>query len=926
MKKHLHPAQFILIVLFLVSSNSRAQSPGAFKAIDFDGTDDFVEIPDHSALNPTDAVTVEAWIKADAFGTSSFSNSIVCKHGWGSGNQGYVLRCGANGQVSFNIADVGGKWFEAVSGAILKTGIWYHVAGSYDGSAVKVYINGKLEATEYFSGTMKPSTGLNAKIGEMAYTTGGSRPFDGQIDEVRIWGAALSQTNLRDWMCQKINSSHPSYAKLGGYFKLDEGSGTTTADSSSHASHATLQKGAKWSISGAALGDASIHAYGGTSDLSLQTAQGDVFTVNKFNTTPDILHVYVINRPTEQGLAKNVTGYVDSTHYFGVFHEDNKSLTFNIQYRFDKYGFISGTKKCAVHMLSKNAGYQGLWNYTPHKLYSGQDSLVVFNQSMKEFVPAFFETDSNKLISAGIFSPWLCANDSVMLIASGNDSFSYTWYKNGVLMQGIEKNTAWANSAGTYKVTFSRKGTSCTFSSASYTVTDRRPNVTWNYNLNTCRNGDEVTLPQGSPSGGTFTGKGVSNGKFNPMAAGSGNISVVYQYADQNGCVGRASSTLVVFDTTTLTDAGVDPVCPEVTPFSLQNISPSGGSYAGNAVNSGVFSPAKAGPGTHPVQYQLTNANSCKSDAYFNIVVHKPDSVDISIREWVCANSDPVPVYTFPTGGTFSHLAVAGSNFIPSFASSGRNNIVYTIIDKNNCVVSDSAHIDVIPSPAVSLSAFASVCSNAMAMKLSGGTPADSGKYYINGAEADSFVPMQRGKGVFIIRYKVVNFYGCSDSAQSSIRVNEAPPKPYIGVTNNILNSSVTNGNQWYNKDGIIAGATAQTYKPTADGLYYVIVTNDSGCTNRSDNFMFEKLGQSVFTLRGIKVYPNPSITGLFSIVGLPEQATLQIFDAGGKVVLQQNAPGEEHQLNLAGFEKGIYWIQVSHGQRVYRERLVLLE
>lgn len=923
MKNNLYPVFFIFITTFLFFIEANAQAPGAFKALDFDGSDDFVEIPDHSALNPTDAVTVEAWIKADAFGASVFSNSIFCKHGWGSGNQGYVLRCGANGQVSFNVADGGGKWFEAVTGSILKTGIWYHVAGSYDGSAVKVYVNGKLEATEYFSGSIKASTGLNAKIGEMAYTTGGSRPFDGQIDEVRVWGEALSQSTLRDWMCRKVNNNHPNYSVLGGYFKLDEGSGTSTADSSSHASHGTLQKGPKWGNSGAAIGDISVHTYDG-SELSLQTSSGDVFTLNKYNTKPDVLHLYAILRTSEQTPAKNVTGYIDSTHYYGVFHDNATSLTFNIQYRFDQYKYISGIRKCAVHMLSKTAGYQGNWNYTPHKLYDGSDSLVVFNQTMKEFVPAFFETDSNRLISAGIFSPWLCANDSVMLIASGNDSFSYTWYKNGKLMQGMVKNTVWANSAGQYKVTFSRKGTSCNFSSASYTVTDKRPSVSWSYNLNTCRNSAEVSLPAGSPAGGTFSGPGVSGGKFNPMNSGSGNILVVYQVTDKDGCVGRASSALTVHDTTTLSDAGVNAVCPEIDPFALTNISPSGGSYAGNHVTSGMFYPNLAGPGTHKIQYQLTNTDQCKSDAYFSITVHKPDSIDIQIQPSVCANSNPVPVSVYPSGGSFSHLAVSGGNFIPVFASTGMNKIVYSLFDANNCYISDSAEINVVEAPKVSVSSMSSVCANAPTFKLYGGAPADSGMYFINGLPADSFAPAQRGKGIYTIKYKVVNYGGCSDSATAGLRVNEAPPKPYIGMANNILNSSVSNGNQWYDKNGLIAGATQQTYKPAENGTYYVIVTNDSGCTNRSDDFLYEKLGVVSGQLNDIKIYPNPSQTGLITIQGITGNAVIEISDVGGKIIATEKTDKSECQMDLSAFKGGIYLIRIHIDNRMFHEKLIL--
>jgi len=82
-----------------------AQKPGSYTAVDFDGTDDYINIPDISALNPSAKITVEAWIKVDFYGSTSFANSILCKHGWSTGNKGYVLRCGDNGKLSFNIAN-----------------------------------------------------------------------------------------------------------------------------------------------------------------------------------------------------------------------------------------------------------------------------------------------------------------------------------------------------------------------------------------------------------------------------------------------------------------------------------------------------------------------------------------------------------------------------------------------------------------------------------------------------------------------------------------------------------------------------------------------------------------------------------------------------------------------------------------------------
>src|SRR5205823_3470030 len=93
---------------------------------------------------------------------------------WSQGEQGYVLRAGGTGILSFNIAgvDTNGvpvSWVEVLSpSGALTLNTWTHVAGTYDGNNLRLYINGILIASTPFTGTIVPSTAFPARIGSLS--------------------------------------------------------------------------------------------------------------------------------------------------------------------------------------------------------------------------------------------------------------------------------------------------------------------------------------------------------------------------------------------------------------------------------------------------------------------------------------------------------------------------------------------------------------------------------------------------------------------------------------------------------------------------------------------------------------------------------------------------------------------------------------
>ena len=241
---------YTLILIFVVAvARGNACDPNTH-GLYFNGSNAYVEYAADNDLNITYNLTVEAWIKASSFGSSPVSNSIVCKHGWTSGEKGYVLRAGGDGQLSFTIAGlksngVNESWQEVLSPVgSLQLNTWYHVAGTFDGNKLRLYINGSQVASKSYNGRIDPSVNYNLKIGRIADEGAASdRYFHGLIDEVRIWKEARSSSEISNNYNEHINPS--SVNNLVGYWRFNDGSGTDVQDRGTGNNQGTL-KNASW--------------------------------------------------------------------------------------------------------------------------------------------------------------------------------------------------------------------------------------------------------------------------------------------------------------------------------------------------------------------------------------------------------------------------------------------------------------------------------------------------------------------------------------------------------------------------------------------------------------------------------------------------------------------------------------------------------
>lgn len=169
------------------------------------------------------------------------------------------------------VVRVGGQWYGASFGS-LQGGQWYHLAMTYDGETLKAYRNGKL-ITQNTTPFGSPDTDVNPlTIGKH---NSANNYFAGMIDEVRIWDVVKTEAEITANMYREIGTN----SNLKVYYKMNDGTGTTTSDNSANGNTATFQGAPLWRASGAFAGPGKTltYSYNSTTDrvetpLSLSTA------------------------------------------------------------------------------------------------------------------------------------------------------------------------------------------------------------------------------------------------------------------------------------------------------------------------------------------------------------------------------------------------------------------------------------------------------------------------------------------------------------------------------------------------------------------------------------------------------------------------------------------------------------------------------
>ena len=202
---------------FTLGSSSSDESidpfwvPGKYgSALKFDGSTQYAQGTAGSSLLLTNGITISAWIKVEG-GTGSYRSIVLLPHStttWGSPYAKWGIQISDTNVFRFLIQEGGTLTTLAGTSTISTTSGWVHVAATYDKANLRVFVNGVQEniSPETFDMTTTTVGNLSLGVNNATASSGKGEYFWGQIDEVKVYNYARSQSQI----IEDINGGHPA--------------------------------------------------------------------------------------------------------------------------------------------------------------------------------------------------------------------------------------------------------------------------------------------------------------------------------------------------------------------------------------------------------------------------------------------------------------------------------------------------------------------------------------------------------------------------------------------------------------------------------------------------------------------------------------------------------------------------------------------
>ena len=236
----------------------KAQAAGN-TALQFDGTNDHVTFGAAPALGAS-TFTVEAWFKWAGGGATTSTGALTTVIPLVTKGRGEAD--GSNVDLNYFLGIQGGKLaadyeegagqaspglnHQLLAATTVTTNVWHHAAATFDGTDVRIYLDGVLDGTlNVGAGRLPRSDSIqHAGIGT-AMTSAGTTAgfFQGVIDEARVWNVARTQAQIN--ATRNIEIVPPQTGLIGAWH-LNEGTGTTAANAVSGAPTGTVVNGPVW--------------------------------------------------------------------------------------------------------------------------------------------------------------------------------------------------------------------------------------------------------------------------------------------------------------------------------------------------------------------------------------------------------------------------------------------------------------------------------------------------------------------------------------------------------------------------------------------------------------------------------------------------------------------------------------------------------
>jgi len=296
----------ILSIVFCLKANAQTIN----YALNFNGSSDYVDLGSAASSNLR---SIEFWFKPTANITSAITDpgyGLIMRHDATQLHEFAFLFPGTDwpsgrGYLQFGMRDNGTNHYVNSNSSSWTAGTWYHVCSTVDQTnGLKLYINGVQQTMTDPTCTISiPASPEITAVG----TWGNAmiRYFPGKIDEVRFWNRALSQNEIQQKMCYWLNPANET--GLVGYWKMNEGSGSTIFDATANANNGIINGATFVQDSNCFSGTLSIDQLVTQSNISIYpNPASDQFFIDA-NTT-DKLNVDLYDVNGRHVFSKSVSG------------------------------------------------------------------------------------------------------------------------------------------------------------------------------------------------------------------------------------------------------------------------------------------------------------------------------------------------------------------------------------------------------------------------------------------------------------------------------------------------------------------------------------------------------------------------------------------------------------------------------------------
>jgi len=297
----------------------------------------------------------------------------------------------------------------------------------------------------------------------------------------------------------------------------------------------------------------------------------------------------------------------------------------------------------------------------------------------------------------------------------------------------------------------------------------------------------------------------------------------------------------------------------------------------------------------------------------------------------ICAQSKTV----LTAGNASSYLWSNGENSASiNVMPDKKTTYTVTSTDDKGCIKIASATVSVnpLPSPAATIEGDSVISLGLEPIEYSVPPIANSDSYVwsipniATGSSITNSIALKYNT-VAIDTLKVQGINTCGLGVASIFPIRIIPTTPIISYKGKTLHSTSLIGNQWYDENGAIIGATSQDYTPKQNGTYYLIVTTNNLTSEKSNSITISDISTGIITLNNCEIRTYPTIVNDKLLIRSTNSCNISkvqiISELGIELFVQTNENKALLEVPMIDYPAGIYYVQLFIDGNIYSNKII---